>query len=46
LGIALKTSKANYKELDQLLSQGKWKEADQETGKVMLKLWGGKRKVG
>jgi hypothetical protein len=36
----LKTSKADFTQLDRLLSQGKWKEADQETGKVMSKIMG------
>jgi serine/threonine protein kinase len=30
----------NFTQLDRLLSQGKWKEADQETGKVMCKIMG------
>jgi serine/threonine protein kinase len=38
--IKLQTSKANFTQLDQLLSSGKWKEADGETGKVMCKIMG------
>ncbi|MEI6444445.1 MAG: GUN4 domain-containing protein, partial [Nostocales cyanobacterium ELA583] len=33
----LKTSKADFRQLDQLLSAGKWQEADQETTKLILK---------
>ena len=35
--IKLQTSKADFRKLDQLLSEGKWKEADQETTQLMLK---------
>jgi serine/threonine protein kinase len=38
--IKLQTSKANFTKLDQLLSTEKWKEADQETGRVMLQIMG------
>jgi serine/threonine protein kinase len=34
--IKLKTQKADYHQLDQLLSQQKWQEADQETAQLML----------
>jgi hypothetical protein len=36
----LKTESADFTELDRFLAQGKWQEADQETGKVMLKIMG------
>jgi serine/threonine protein kinase len=36
--IKLTTSKANFTQLDQLLAQGKWKEADQETTQLMFKI--------
>ncbi|MFM6304147.1 GUN4 domain-containing protein, partial [Planktothrix sp.] len=38
--IKLQTSKANFTKLDQLLSTEKWKEADQETGRVMCQIMG------
>lgn len=38
--IKLQTSRANFTQLDQFLSQKQWKEADQETGKVMCKIMG------
>ena len=34
------TSKADFRKLDQLLSTNKWKEADQETANIMLKIMG------
>lgn len=34
----LKTDKADYTQLRNLLAAGKWKEADEETAKVMLKV--------
>lgn len=37
LAIKLKTSKTNFNKLDQLLIAKKWKEADQETTRLMLK---------
>ncbi len=36
--VNLVTSRADLRKLDQLLSDKKWKEADQETGRVMLKI--------
>ena len=37
LAIKLQTSKADFNKLDQLLSKEKWKEADQETTRLILK---------
>jgi serine/threonine protein kinase len=42
--IELQTSRADFRQLDPLLASGKWKEADQETGKVMLKIMGREKK--
>ena len=34
------TSKADFNQLNQYLAEGKWKEADQETANIMLKIMG------
>jgi hypothetical protein len=38
--IQLKTAKADFTQLDQYLKNGQWKEADEETANVMLKIMG------
>jgi serine/threonine protein kinase len=38
--IKLQTAKADFRKLDQLLYQGKWKEADEETTQLMYKCAG------
>jgi serine/threonine protein kinase len=38
--IELQTSRADFRQLDRLLTSGKWKEADRETENVMCKIMG------
>jgi serine/threonine protein kinase len=38
--IKLETNRANFRQLEQLLTQKKWQEADQETGLIMCKIMG------
>jgi serine/threonine protein kinase len=38
--LKLQTSQADFTNLDRLLSQHKWQEADQETGKIICKIMG------
>jgi len=44
--IELQTNRADFRQLDRLLASGKWREANEETGRVMCRIMGREKEGG